>query len=506
MPGFSCQDLCPDGVFLTPVSGLHYVLFLFDQAEVILDAPHLSGEAQFAQVREQVRHHEDRVSFLESRHNTLLDRTNRKAAIDAEFDDFIQNRNDSDWFVVQGLPRLAQDRNDWQEAVKRQVVDLIKMTLAANKVRLEFTVLYVVNPFKFQTGLTTYNVRMNSAAVSERIRDLYSGFFRKNRPVHLPPAFKNVSLRNKVTKETKIRISILKQLGAIFKDSNRGGSFHVRGYDPRPRLTTFPAQGSSGRPQSFSFIQAVTTLPATFNDEQLAMIFREVGNACQGSLRTLFIVLNDDDRERCLELAKQSRTRRPAATGSGSGSGSGSGANLVALSSSGTVFGPGTGMEVESGFLESLHRPPPPPPPAGWAPTPAEAKDHRGRKRSPAPSDTDPETVKTKFRRQSRSPGPSDTNLENVKTKSRRQSRSPGPSDTELENVKTKSRRRSRSPESSPESTRSKPKKRKKSKRSKRTRRQSTSSSSSSSASSSSGASRSHHKKSKKTKITVNYR
>ena len=38
------QDLCPDGVHLTPVSGLHYVLHLFDEAQRLVEAIGARGD------------------------------------------------------------------------------------------------------------------------------------------------------------------------------------------------------------------------------------------------------------------------------------------------------------------------------------------------------------------------------------------------------------------------------------------------------------------------------
>ena len=89
LPAFASQDLLPDGVFLTPVSGLHYVLHIFDQASTVLEGLALSGEAQLIQVQETVRHHSDRFVYLENRHNRLQEVACHKAAVDAEFNDWI---------------------------------------------------------------------------------------------------------------------------------------------------------------------------------------------------------------------------------------------------------------------------------------------------------------------------------------------------------------------------------------------------------------------------------
>ena len=48
IPSFICQDLSPDGIHLTAVSGLHYLLHLFDQSEAVLAL----AEADLAQKAE----------------------------------------------------------------------------------------------------------------------------------------------------------------------------------------------------------------------------------------------------------------------------------------------------------------------------------------------------------------------------------------------------------------------------------------------------------------------
>ena len=230
---------------------------------------------------------------------------------------------------------------------------MIKLVLKLNKIRdLDFTVLYVGNPLKHQkNGPTLYNVRLDSTYASKRIREIYSGFFRHSRPVDMPPSLKRVEVRNKVTLETKIRISILRQLGSIWKEANKGSDFKVKGYDPRPVLVTFPARGSSERPRTFNFIQAATSLNANFSDEQLSYIFSNVKNHHQGNLRALFLVIDDDDRERCLQLVQAAQEQRQRQRREGPSG---------AVVTSGHVSGAGHGMDVEA-LRSSILSPPPPP-------------------------------------------------------------------------------------------------------------------------------------------------
>ena len=413
LPSFSCQDLMSDGVFLSPVSGLHYMLHLFDQTDLQLSSRDMSGTAQFNQVKETVRHHEDRMVFLESRNQQLQQRVSRKIAVDAEFDDWVTNRSEEDWLVIRGLPRLSQmtDR-EWQDAARRQVADMIKLVLRVNKVRdLEFTVLYVGNPLKHQkSGPTLYNVRLDSVYASKTIRELYSGFFRHNRPVDKPSSLKFVEVRNKVTLETKIRISILRQLGSIYKAANKGSDFKVKGYDPRPTLVTLPARGTSERARTYNFIQAATSLNSSFNDEHLTRIFSNVKNHHQGNLRALFLVIDDDDRERCLQLVQASRERRPPGPSS-------------SVVTSGHVSGSGHGMDLEA--LRSSISSPPPPPPEG-----DQSEHDRCRSRSRGRSDRVDQSKKglKRCRLSSSSRSPSPPRKTSKKSKKKRSRRSPSSS------------------------------------------------------------------------------
>ena len=56
----------------------------------------MSGEAQFTQVRESVRHHDDRMAFIENRHSQLQSQVDLKVAVDSEFNDWMLNRSEED--------------------------------------------------------------------------------------------------------------------------------------------------------------------------------------------------------------------------------------------------------------------------------------------------------------------------------------------------------------------------------------------------------------------------
>ena len=389
MPSFVSQDLMPDGHHLTPVSGLHYVLHVFDHVELLLALDHHGPDAKISHFQETVRQHDDRLSYLECRHGGLQARVDLRIASDSEFRDWATNRSEEDWITVMGLPRLGEmTQREWQTAAKKQVKELIKFVLNVNRVQLDFSILFIGNPIRYRTtGQTVYNARLNSVAVSQRIRDLYSGFFRKDRPIKLPDRLRGVSLKNKVTLATRIRIRIMQEIASNYQISNPGSIAAVRGFDSRPVLMINPPRGSSDRPRSYTFVEAVTKLKVVFSDDNLVKIFQVVGTHFPGELRSMFVVLSDDDRPRCEELVKNyrrapSRSLAPPLPTSSS------------ATASGFVSGLGGGADLEAHFLESIRRGPPPPPESVAAET---------RLRSPTPSDVTKEKRSEKSGRDSKS-------------------------------------------------------------------------------------------------------
>ena len=370
LPSFLSQDLLPDGAFLSPVSGLHYMLHIFDQTQIILESLGSSAESQISRVSEAVRVHDDRLAYLENKNDDVKKRVSHKIATDSEFNDWQTNRSEEDWLTIMGFRRLSGDlsHRDWQVAIQKLVTEFLRAIVKAHRATVDFKVLYVQNPVQGRTtGMSVLNVQLDSVNASRRIRDMYSGFFRHNKPISLPASFKGVSVRNKVTLATRVRISILQQLGSNYKETNPGSQVNVIGYTPRPRLVTTPARGSSGRPRTYNFIDAVTTLPPVLSDNSLARVFQIVGSHYPGELRDLFVILDDDDRERCQALVRNQQ-RGPhqsaaAASASVGPSGAASGPTPAVSTFSGSFAQSGTGMELESGFLKALRAPPPPPPP-----------------------------------------------------------------------------------------------------------------------------------------------
>ena len=293
LPSFPCQDLLPDGKHLTPVAGLHYILHLFDQAEEAINLSSQAGDVQFMQVKEQVRHHEDRVSYLESRHVQLNRAVDHKIAVDAEEADFRENVSNLDLFVISGLPRLSPDLvgKPWQDAAVRDVQDFLKLLMGRT-----MNVHYVKNSTaRHKDAEVKYTVRMKEISESKQIRDKFGLFFTGGGGDKRPQDMKPYSVRNRITPGTQVRISVLQVLARRYKVSNPGSKVQVIGYDPRPILKITPASGSQDmRMKTYNYIDAVKSLPTNFTDSELDFIFQKVNPKLCGQLRSIFICLSDD--------------------------------------------------------------------------------------------------------------------------------------------------------------------------------------------------------------------
>ena len=452
MASFVSQDLMPDGMFLTPVSGLHYVLHIFDQAEFLLSLEHHDQDVKISYVQESVCQHDDRLSYLESRHSGLHARVDLKVAMDSEFRDWTENRSEEDWLTIIGLPRLGDmSSRDWQSAARRQVQELFKLTLSLHQARFEVNVLYVANPVRHRTaGKTVLNVQVQSVAVSKRLRELYSGFFRKVRPVKLPQHLRGVQVRNKVTLATRVRIRVMQELASNYLVANPGSTLNMRNYASRPTMLLTPGRDSSDRARTYNFIDAVTKLPAVFSDDSLARIFQVVGTSHPGELRSVFVVLNDNDRERCMDLAKN--YRHPSRSGPRS-------APTSSATASGFTSGHGSGMDLETNFIGSLRTPPPPPPDPLSLPKKSMVRSW-SRSRSPTPGE-DPKGRKGVKRTQldcESSVSEKDVKKSKKSKRSRRSStssESSGRTRTKKSKSKKSKSRRSRSSSASSSSSRS---------------------------------------------------
>jgi hypothetical protein len=292
LPSYPTPEYEDDGVHLTSFSGLEFVLSLFDTSEELLDNLKL-GPLERCNVRgETGRVLEDRVMVLEQDHRRLNKFVENKAAADAELFDLRENERFEDSFVISGLQALASSLTgkEWQNHAISSVQAVIRELMGR-----EMEIIVVQNVTSRQQGAeVTYNVRMASVEDSKSIRRKFGSYFQRGNDSR-PPSLKAISIKNRVTSDTKIRISVMKLMAKRYKDMNPDAKVQVVGYEPRPLIKIIPPVGSNDRrTKIYNYIEACRYMPTSFPPSDVQKILRRVNPRHRGHVKSIFIVLHDD--------------------------------------------------------------------------------------------------------------------------------------------------------------------------------------------------------------------
>jgi hypothetical protein len=227
----------------------------------------------------------------EQDHKRLNQSFEAKMAVDAELADFQENVRNEVFFVVSGLPRISQDLRgrEWQDRAVSDMKKLIHQLLGK-----DLPVVVVQNITGRGSDVSRYHVKMECTAHSQEVRSKFGSFF-VGAIDRRPSQFSQISISNRVTPGTQVRVAILRALGKNYEDANTGGKAKVIGYESRPILrTTPPPEVTDKRVRTFTFIEAIKSLPIKFSSDQLATIMKKVDPKFRGKLRSTFIVLDDD--------------------------------------------------------------------------------------------------------------------------------------------------------------------------------------------------------------------
>ena len=291
LPSLASPDLEDDGVHLTAYAGLRFVVHLFDSSLDLIKNMSAPLPEVVARVGESSRVLEDRVVVLEQGHQHLRRELQMKTAIDADLADFDENVRNECYFVVAGLPPVPQELvgRDWQNHAKDLVQAKIRLILGRE------SKIVVVSGLR-RTDEPIYLVKLESAIDSKLIRDKFGSSFKAG-STPLGPGLSGLSIRIRLTHATRVRLAIMNALAANYKKSNPGSRVQVVNFEPRPIMRLTPPAGSSDpRVMSYTFIEAVTKLPIKFSKKDLSKIMQSVSGKFKGQLRSLFVVLSDDDR------------------------------------------------------------------------------------------------------------------------------------------------------------------------------------------------------------------
>lgn len=307
LPGFPTPAFDSDGVHLTSYSGMEFVLHLFDSSKILLDCLGSSLDAREAVGSEVLRSLGDRMIVIEQDHRRLVDAFDLKTAIDAELACFRTNERNEDSFLISGIQRLRDGLSGraWQEEAKKEVLRVLALFVDRN---IKIVVVHNVTG-RSPSAEVSFSVRLSSVEDARLIRSKFSSFFSGGRDTR-PRDLKSISIRNVLTKETRIRISIMKILGARYKDSNQGSSYQLIGFEARPLLKIIPPEGASDRRvKTFTYIEAIKKLKVSFTDEELSGLAKQIGSQFSGRLKSVFGVI-DDDKMRDIRSKAKARADR----------------------------------------------------------------------------------------------------------------------------------------------------------------------------------------------------
>ena len=248
LPSFPTPDFEPDGIHLTAYSGLEFVMHLFDSSIEVLERAILPLPEKAVKASELTRVLEDRVMAIEQDHRRLNKVVESKIAVDAELADLRENERLEDYFVIAGLERISPEivGKPWQDLAVKHVQAALTALMGRS-----YNIIVVHNSTRrVPDAEVTYTVRLSSVEDSKAIRVKFGSFFLGGAGNdRRPAALKGISIKNRVTPNTKTRISILKLLANRYRDSNPGSRVKVIGYDPRPLLKIIPAASASDRRQ-----------------------------------------------------------------------------------------------------------------------------------------------------------------------------------------------------------------------------------------------------------------
>ena len=301
LPSFATPEYDPDGIHLTPYSGLEFMIHLFDSSLSTLAALTSSCDERIPESIEATRVLEDRVMVLEQDHRRLNSVVELKTASDAELHDYHENIRNESFISITNCARISgQSTKEWQDRARKEVSPILKELMGR-----EIPIDYISNATgPGRDAQVRYNVRLMSPDISKEVRTKFSSFYPKGRDER-PPFFKDrdLSIRNLLTQGSRIRLAILQVIARRYRDSNQGSKAQALGFDPRPLLRIIPAQGS--RVQTYNFVEAVQKFPTNFTKSDLDFILSKVGYKQKGQLRSLFVCLSDD------MLTKFQRSNRP---------------------------------------------------------------------------------------------------------------------------------------------------------------------------------------------------
>ena len=287
LPSFPTPDYESDGIHLTAFSGLEFILHLFDASQELLSSIDSYDQIP-VKIIEANRVLEDRMVAIEQDHRRLNRVFESRTAADAELADFRANERFEHSFVITGLAPISSELigKAWQTKAVKDVQGVLVILMGR-----EYKIVFVKNSTsRAKDSEVSYNVQLADAAESSQIRKKFGTFFH-GRKDNRPEALRHINIKNLVTRETNIRVSVLKLLAQKYRDSNQGSQVQVIHYDARPMIKITPAPTATDRRiMTFNYVQAVQKLPCHLTPAEVAPIIRRIDPQLVGQVRVRLVL------------------------------------------------------------------------------------------------------------------------------------------------------------------------------------------------------------------------
>ena len=289
-------------------------MHLFDASNSYIDKLTFESDQRFALGDESQRLLEDRMMVLEQDHRRLNKVVEEKVAVDSEQKDFELNERNEDVVMLEVRDQLPSNltSKEWQDRSRELASRYFKELMGPS---FNFMIDHVRNATgRRKDAPTRLQVKLTSAEAAREIRSKFGFFFSGGVDVR-PPYFKDVSIRNWITPETKVRLAILQILAKRYRSSYEGSKAQAVGFRSRPVLRiTPPSTASDRRSRTYSFIEAIKKFPTNFSKAELEIIMAKVNSSMRGRLRAVFVVLSDDNSPPQQRTADASQTRPSASS------------------------------------------------------------------------------------------------------------------------------------------------------------------------------------------------
>jgi len=339
------QQFIPDGVHLSDASGKGFLDFILGQSEAFFNSSRvdLTADDDLAPPppkKSSKSSIETRLSQLESDSKNRQKSDNMMFARLREELDTVSNKAKEDRVVLSGLvckkpiPSEIKARTQFLSEVAMEIFNFLCPDFTGK-------ITFISQGRTGDHMLPMAEVRLDSVVAANLVR---KSFAAKNKAKLLTGDRERLFVTNSVNLATRVRIEILK---AIAKNVGTSDVLaYVVSFIPRPVLHVRRKSVSTNQ-RSYTFVDAVGMYGHLLALSDLTSAYKKAGKSFDGQLQQNFIVLNEEDQQKCwgsLPAAPPSGYRgrgRGHWRGSGDPSGGRSGTKRRSSPDAGTSRGSG---------------------------------------------------------------------------------------------------------------------------------------------------------------------